>query len=48
MATTAAVAYLKDKLGIRLEKSNGFVYTYTSGISSTKQECPYYPKQTTK
>jgi len=44
-AVDAAVDYLNDKLGIRLEKSRGVSCTYTvRNQQCAKQECPYYQK----
>jgi hypothetical protein len=44
MSVEAAVDYLNDKLGIKLEKSKGIVCTYTvRNQQCAKQECPYYP-----
>jgi hypothetical protein len=45
-AVDAAVDYLNDKLGIRLEKSKGVSCTYTvRNQQCAKQECPYYPAE---
>ena len=42
-AVDAAVDYLNDKLGIRLEKSKGVSCTYTvRNQQCAKAECPYY------
>jgi hypothetical protein len=42
-AVDAAVDYLNDKLGIRLEKSRGVSCTYTvRNQQCAKAECPYY------
>jgi hypothetical protein len=44
MSVEAAVDYLNDKLGIKLEKSKGVVCTYSiRNQQCAKQECPYYP-----
>ncbi|MGP8080133.1 MAG: DUF5714 domain-containing protein [Dehalococcoidales bacterium] len=43
IAVEAAVDYLDDKLGIRLEKSKGVHCTYAvRNQQCAKQECPYY------
>jgi hypothetical protein len=43
-AVEAGVEYLKDKLGIKLEKSTGSSCTYTiRNQQCAKTECPYYP-----
>jgi len=45
-AVDAAVDYLNDKLGIRLEKSKGVSCTYTvRNQQCAKAECPYYPAE---
>jgi hypothetical protein len=45
-AVDAAVDYLNDKLGIRLEKSKGVSCTYTvRNQQCAKQECSYYPAE---
>jgi len=43
-AVEAGVEYLKDKLGIKLEKSTGSSCTYTvRNQQCAKKECSYYP-----
>jgi hypothetical protein len=45
MSVEAAVDYLNDKLGIKLEKSKRVACTYSvRNQQCAKQECPYYPR----
>ena len=49
IAVEAAVNYLEDKLGIKLEQSKLIPCAYTiRNQQCAKGECPYYPKQTIK
>ena len=44
IAVEAAADYLKEKLGIKLEKSGRISCTYTvRNQQCAKKECPYYP-----